>query len=49
MEAVRRYTDIKKVTKLILTELINEVVVYDAEKINGKRVQRIDIITDSSV
>lgn len=33
----------QELTKQILNELIDKVVVYDAEKINGKRVQRIDI------
>lgn len=33
----------KELTKPVLNELIDKVVVYDAEKINGKRVQRIDI------
>ncbi|GBG07636.1 recombinase [Paenibacillus agaridevorans] len=43
LELVREYTDMKELTKAILNELIDKVVVYDAEKINGKRVQRIDI------
>lgn len=43
LERVRAYTDMKELTKPILNELIDKVVVYDAEKINGKRVQRIDI------
>ncbi len=43
LEAVRQYTDVKELTKLILTELIDKVVVFDAEKVNGKRMQRIEI------
>ncbi|WP_201318495.1 DUF4368 domain-containing protein [Paenibacillus sp. EPM92] len=43
LELVREYTDMKELTKPILNELIDKVVVYDAEKINSKRVQRIDI------
>jgi len=43
LELVREYTDMKELTKPILNELIDKVVVFDAEKINGKRVQRIDI------
>lgn len=43
LELVREYTDMKELTKPILNELIDKVVVYDAEKVNGKRVQRIDI------
>lgn len=43
LELVREYTDMKELTKPTLNELIDKVVVYDAEKINGKRVQRINI------
>lgn len=43
LEWVREYTAMKELTKPILNELIDKVVMYDAEKINGKRVQRIDI------
>ncbi|WP_205510253.1 DUF4368 domain-containing protein [Paenibacillus elgii] len=43
LERVREYTDKKELTKPILNELIDKVVVFDAEKVNGKRVQRIDI------
>ncbi|MNI65055.1 hypothetical protein D3C73_1205380 [compost metagenome] len=43
LELVREYTDMKELTKPILNELIDRVVVYDAEKVGGKRVQRIDI------
>ncbi|MFF2016568.1 DUF4368 domain-containing protein [Paenibacillus sp. NPDC058177] len=43
LELVREYTDMKELTKPILNELIDKAVVYDAEKVDGKRVQRIDI------
>lgn len=43
LERVRAYTNMQELTKPILNELIDKVVVFDAEKINGKRVQRIDI------
>ncbi|MBT2289155.1 DUF4368 domain-containing protein [Paenibacillus albidus] len=43
LELVREYTDMKELTKPILNELIEKVVVYDAEKVGGKRIQRIDI------
>lgn len=43
LELVRQYVDMKELTKPILTELIDKVVVFDAEKVNGKRTQRIDI------
>lgn len=43
LERVRKYTHMKELTKPILNELIDKVVVFDAEKVNGKRVQRVDI------
>lgn len=43
LELVREYTDIQELTKPILNELIDKVVVFDAEKAKGDRVQRIDI------
>ncbi|MDF2650763.1 MAG: Resolvase protein [Paenibacillus sp.] len=43
LELVREYTDMKELTKPILNELIDKVVVFDDEKVGGKRVQRIDI------
>lgn len=43
MELVQEYTDMKELTKPILNDLIDKVVVLDAEKVGGKRVQRIDI------
>ncbi|MFC3801069.1 recombinase family protein [Cohnella sp. GCM10012308] len=42
-EAVGQYTDVKELTKLILTELIDKVVVFDAMKLNGQRTQHIEI------
>lgn len=43
LETVRQYTDIKELTKPILTELIDKVVVFDAVKLNGQRTQHIEI------
>ncbi len=40
---MREYTDIQELTNPILNELIDKVVVFDAEKARGDRVQRIDI------
>jgi site-specific DNA recombinase len=40
---VREHTDMKELTKPVLNELIDKVVVFNAEKVNGKREQRIDI------
>ncbi|WP_234032668.1 DUF4368 domain-containing protein [Paenibacillus faecalis] len=33
----------KELTKPILNELIDKVIIFDAEKVGGKRMQRIDI------
>lgn len=43
LELVREYTDIKELTKPILNELIDKVVVHDAVKENGKRTQQVEI------
>lgn len=43
LELVREYTDVQELTKQILNELIDKVVVFDAEKAWGDWVQRIDI------
>jgi DNA invertase Pin-like site-specific DNA recombinase len=40
---VREHTSIKELTKPILNELIDKVVVHDAVKTNGKRTQKVDI------
>lgn len=41
--AVRKYTRIKKLTPQILNELIEKIEVYQAEKIDGKTVQKLKI------
>lgn len=43
MASVRKYTRAKKLTPRMLNELIDKIEVYQAEKINGERVQRIKI------
>lgn len=41
---VRKYTDIKELTAEILREFVEKIYVYKAERIEGRRVQRIKIV-----
>lgn len=41
---VRKYTDIKELTAEIICEFVEEIYVYKAECIDGRRVQRIKIV-----
>ncbi len=41
---VRKYTDIKELTAEIIREFIEKIYVYKAERIDGRRVQRIRIV-----
>jgi site-specific DNA recombinase len=41
---VRKYTDIKELTAEILREFVEKIYVYKAERIDGRRVQRIKIV-----
>ena len=43
LDAVRKYTRIKKLTPQIVNELIEKIEVYQSEKIDGKTVQRLRI------
>lgn len=43
MTSVRKYTRARKLTPQMLNELIEKIEVYQAEKIDGKRVQRLKI------
>ena len=43
MRSVRKYTEITELTPELVREFVQKVVVYQAEKINGRRTQRIDI------
>lgn len=43
MRAVRKYTEITELTPELVREFVQKVVVYQAEKINGRRTQRIDL------
>ncbi|MDO4564809.1 MAG: recombinase family protein [Clostridia bacterium] len=44
LKAVRKYTRIRKLTPELLNELIEHIVIYQEEKIDGKRVQKLDIV-----
>ena len=41
---VRKYTDIKELTAEIIREFVEKIFVYNAERIDGRRVQRIKIV-----
>lgn len=41
---VRKYTDIKELTAEIIREFVEKVYVYKAERLEGRRVQRIKIV-----
>lgn len=40
---IGKYLDIKELNKTVLNELIDKIEVHEAEKIDGKRVQKVDI------
>ena len=40
---VKKYTEITELTQEILNELIEKIIIHQTEKINGKKVQEIDI------
>ena len=40
---VKKYTEIDKLTPEILNELIEKIIIHQTEKVNGKKVQEIDI------
>ena len=40
---VKKYTEIDKLTPEILNELIEKITIHQTQKINGKKVQEIDI------
>ncbi len=43
MRSIRKYTEIAELTPEIVREFVQKVVIYQAEKINGRRTQRIDL------
>jgi len=44
MRIIHRYTDVSELTAEILREFIDKIIVHQAEKVNGKRKQTIEII-----
>ena len=44
LKLVNKYTDITELTTQIIREFIRKIIVYQAEKVDGKRVQRITIV-----
>ena len=44
LKLVRKHTDIKELTAEVLREFVEKVYVYQSERVNGKRLQRIKII-----
>jgi DNA invertase Pin-like site-specific DNA recombinase len=44
LKLVRKYTDIQELTAEIIREFVEKIYVYKAERIDGKRVQRIKIV-----
>ena len=40
---VKKYTEISELTSEILNELIKKIIIHQTEKINGKKIQEIDI------
>ena len=43
LELAKRYTDFSELTAPMLTEFLDKVVVYNADKSSGKRTQRVDV------
>lgn len=44
LKLVRKYTDIQELTAEIIREFVEKIYVYKAERIDGKRIQRIKIV-----
>lgn len=40
---IEKYLDVKELNKTVLNELIDKIEVHEAEKIDGKRIQKVDI------
>ena len=43
MELVRKYTDFSELTTLMIHEFIDKIVVHEADKSTGERIQQIDV------
>ncbi len=41
---IRKYVGIKELTPAIVNEFIKKIIVHAPEKVNGKRVQKVDIV-----
>lgn len=41
---IRKYVGIKELTLAIVNELIKKIIVYAPEKVNGKRIQKVNIV-----
>ena len=41
---MRKYTDIRELTAEVIREFVERIYVHEAERIDGKRVQRIRIV-----
>ena len=48
MELARKYTDFSELTTPMINEFIEKIVVHAPEKIDGDRVQEVEIISNSS-
>ncbi len=44
LSLVRKYTDIKELDAEIIREFVEKIIVFKAEKVDGRRQQRIQII-----
>lgn len=44
LKLVRKYTDIQELTAEVIREFVEKIYVYKAERVNGKRVQRLKIV-----
>lgn len=44
LKLVRKYTDIRELTAEVIREFVEKIYVYKAERVNGKKVQRLKII-----
>ncbi len=44
LKIVRKYADIEELTPEIIREFVEKIYVYNAERIDGKRVQKIKIV-----
>ncbi|MCD8015246.1 MAG: recombinase family protein [Lachnospiraceae bacterium] len=44
LSIVRKYTDIQELTAEVIREFVEKIYVYQAEKVNGKRIQKVRIV-----